>query len=55
MDIRGGRDTVTLIKNTDKAGGGWSVILQRMPHFTRVPFDEESLKDALERVMLPLP
>jgi len=55
VDIRGGRDTVTLIKNTDKAGGGWSVILQRMPHFTRVPFDEESLKDALERVMLPLP
>ena len=54
VDIRGGRDTVTLIKNTDKTGGEWSVVLQRIPHFRTVPFDEESLKDALERVMLPL-
>src|ERR1017187_2887288 len=55
VDIRGGRDTVTLVKNTDKAGGEWSMVLQRVPHLRTVPFDQESLKDALERVMLPLP
>jgi hypothetical protein len=55
VDIRGGRDTVTLLRNIEKGGGEWSVVLQRVPHPRTVPFDRESLRDALQRVMLPLP
>jgi len=55
VDIRGGRDTVTLVKNRDDAGGEWALVLQRVPHLRTAPFDQESLKHALERVMLPLP
>src|ERR1039457_4171169 len=40
VDIRGGRDTVTLVKKTDKAGGEWSMVLQRVPHLRTVPFDQ---------------
>ncbi|MGC9950584.1 MAG: hypothetical protein ABSF64_29815 [Bryobacteraceae bacterium] len=55
VDINGGRDTVTLIKSTQAGDSEWTVILQRVPHLRTAPLDRESLKDALERVMLPLP
>jgi hypothetical protein len=55
VDIRGGRDTVTLIRNAGNGDSEWNVLLQRVPSLRTVPFDRESLKYALERVMLPLP
>ena len=55
VDIRGESDTVTLVKDTANADSGWTIILQRVPHLKRVQLDRESLKYALERVMLPLP
>ncbi len=55
VDIRGERDTVTLLRDTANTNGGWTIILQRVPHLKLAPLDRESLKYALERVMLPLP
>jgi len=55
VDIRGGRDTVTLVRNTNGEDGEWTIVLQRVPHLRTAPFDRESLTYALERVMLPLP
>jgi len=52
VDLRGACDTVTLLKVP--ANGGWEIVLQRVPHLKMVNLDRESLKDALERVMLPL-
>lgn len=52
VDIRGERDTVTLLKEAND--GEWTVVLQRVPHRKTVQLDRESLKYALERVMLPL-
>jgi hypothetical protein len=54
VDIRGERDTVTLIRDRADANSGWTVVLQRVPHLKTVPLDAESLRCALERVMLPL-
>jgi hypothetical protein len=54
MDMRGGRDTVTLVRNTNGEGDDWAIVLQRVPHLRTAPFDRESLTYALERVMLPL-
>lgn len=54
VDVRGDRDTVTLVKDNPEADNEWTVILQRVPHFRTVALDRESLKDVLERVMLPL-
>lgn len=55
VDMRGGRDTVTLVRNTNGERGDWAIVLQRVPHLRTAPFDRESLTHALERVMLPLP
>ena len=55
VDIRGERDTVTLLKDPQDAKSGWTVVLQRVPSLRTAPLDRESLKYALERVMLPLP
>jgi hypothetical protein len=55
LDIRGESGTVTLLMDTANADSGWTVILQRVPHLRMVQLDRESLKYALERVMLPLP
>lgn len=55
LDIRGESGTVTLLMDTANADSGWTVILQRVPHLRKVQLDRESLKYALERVMLPLP
>jgi hypothetical protein len=54
VDIRGERDTVTLLRDRPEVDSGWTVILQRIPHLKAVPLERESLKYALERVMLPL-
>lgn len=55
VDIRGERDTVTLLKDISGAKDKWTIVLQRVPHLQTAPLDSESLKYALERVMLPLP
>ncbi len=55
VDIRGERDTVTLLKDRADMNDGWSIVLQRVPQLKTVQLDRESLKYALERVMLPLP
>jgi hypothetical protein len=53
VDIRGESDTITLLMDAAN-GGGWTMILQRVPHLRMAELDRESLKYALERVMLPL-
>jgi hypothetical protein len=55
VDLRGERDTVTLVKDETDANGGWTVILQRVPTLRTAPLDRESLRYGLERAMLPLP
>jgi hypothetical protein len=55
LDIRGQRDSVTLLKDAANADGGWTIVLQRVPRVITVELDRESLRDVLERVMLPLP
>jgi hypothetical protein len=54
VDISGELDSVTLLRDTDDEQSGWTVVLQRVPRLTKVSLDRESLKYALERVMLPL-
>jgi hypothetical protein len=51
VDIRGERDSLTLLRDDAK---GWTVVLRRFPIFTTAPLDRDSLKYALEKVMLPL-
>jgi hypothetical protein len=53
VDIRGERDTVTLLKDKADTDSGWAIILQRVPNLKTVQLDPDSLKYALERVMLP--
>jgi len=52
VDLRGDRDTVTLIRTASDGDGEWRVVLQRVPKFVAVPLDESSLAEALQRVML---
>lgn len=54
VDIRGDRDTVTLIKDEPSDESDWSVVLQRVPRLRTTKLDRESLREALERVMAPL-
>ena len=54
VDIRGERDVVTLIKNDTGTESEWSIVLQRVPFLNLAEFDPDTLKYALERVMLPL-
>jgi hypothetical protein len=54
VDMRGEFDTVTLLKDAANAESGWTFVLQRVPRLMTVRLDRESLKYALERVMLPL-
>lgn len=54
VDLRGDADTVTLLRDTDSVQSEWTVVLQRVPALRTAPLDSESLKYALERVMLPL-
>lgn len=55
VDIRGELGTVTLLKDVANADSGWTVVLQRVPRLKTASLDRDSLKCALERVMLPLP
>jgi hypothetical protein len=54
VDIRGERDVVTLLKGEVGVENEWLVVLQRTPYLNTQPLDSETLKYALERVMLPL-
>lgn len=53
VDIRGARDTVTLLRTSDKTSSQWAVVVQRIPHLNLMPLDRETLKYAFEQVMLP--
>lgn len=55
VDIRGERDTVTLVRDQPDVNGGWTIVLRRVPRLETVQLDRESLKYALETVMSPLP
>ena len=55
VDVRGERDTVTLLRDQAGVNSEWTVVLQRVPRLETVPLSRESLKNALERLMLPLP
>lgn len=55
VDLRGEGDTVTLLWDSAQAESGWTVIVSRVPHLQMTELDRDSLKYALERVMLPLP
>ena len=54
VDIRGERDSVTLVRDEQDVNSGWSVVLQRVPNLRTAPLDGRSLQYALERVMLPV-
>lgn len=54
VDILGARDRVTLLLDQQDARSRWAVVLQRVPTLQTAPLNRESLRDALERVMLPL-
>jgi hypothetical protein len=51
VDLRGDRDTVTLIRTASDGDGKWEVVLQRVPKLVAVPLDASSLAAALQRVM----
>jgi len=53
VDLRGDRDTVTLLRVLDNGREEWQVVLQRVPRFVAVPLEQGSLRTALQRVMLP--
>ena len=55
VDIRGERDTVTLLRDEQDVRSGWTVVLQRVPSLRTAPLDRDSLRYALETVTLPLP
>jgi hypothetical protein len=54
VDLRGDRDTVTLIreKASTASSDQWKLVLQRVPNVVTRPLDSDSLKWALEHVML---
>jgi hypothetical protein len=54
VDLRGERDTVTLLQDQQDVNSAWTVVLQRVPDLRTAPLDRESLQYAFERVMLPL-
>lgn len=55
VDLRGQRDTVTLLRDAGAGEPGWLVVLQRIPKLVTAPLDATTLTTALDRVMLPLP
>ena len=54
VDIRGECGTVTLLRHEQDGENHWEVVLERVPHLRTAPFDRESLKLALEQVMVPI-
>jgi hypothetical protein len=54
VDIRGERDSVTLIRKEKDGDTEWEVVLQRVPRLQVAQLNRELLEYALERVMLPL-
>ena len=54
IDLRGDRDTVTLIreKASTAPSDQWKMVQQRVPNLVIRPLDSDSLKWALEHVML---
>lgn len=54
VDVLGARDRVTLLREQQDVESNWSIVLQRVPNLRTAALDRESLRYALERVMLPL-
>jgi hypothetical protein len=54
IDIRGDSDVVTLLREAQRSENGWTMVLQRVPTLRTAPVDRDTLKYALEQVMLPL-
>jgi hypothetical protein len=54
IDLRGDRDTVTLIREKTSTGSShqWQMVSQRVPKVITQPLNSDSLKWALEHVML---
>jgi hypothetical protein len=54
VDVRGDRDTVTLIRDMTPASPSqqWKMVLQRVPRVETAPLDSNSLKAAFQRIML---
>ncbi len=52
VDIRGERDTVTLLKDEQEVKSGWTVVLQRVPSLRTAPLDRESLRSTRHRFRL---
>lgn len=55
VDIRGERDVITLLRDEANPQSEWIMVLQRVPDRKTKPLGPETLKYALEKVMLPLP
>lgn len=51
VDLKGARGTVTLLR---EKSGEWVTVLERVPERKARPFDSDSLRKALQRVMLPV-
>ena len=51
VDLRGDRNTVTLLW---EGGDRWTVVLGRVPELEAASLSEDSLRDALQKVMLPV-
>lgn len=54
VDIIGACDSITLLRKSG-IDDEWVIVLQRVPERRTAPLDVETLRYALERVMLPLP
>jgi hypothetical protein len=51
VDLKGARGTVTLLR---EKSGEWTAVLERVPEREARPVDSDSLRKALQRVMLPV-
>ncbi len=51
VDLRGDRNTVTLLW---EGGNRWTLVLRRVPDLEAASLSEDSLRDALQKVMLPV-
>ena len=53
VDVKGDFDSIPLIRHTHEGIDDWEFLLQRVPEVVTVPLNEESLVQALQRVMAP--
>ncbi len=51
VDLKGARGTVNLLR---EKSGAWVAVLERVPEREARPVDSDTLRKALQRVMLPV-